>query len=556
MEQVRLIIALTLCVVVFIAWGHFFGPKPGDRIAQQAQEESLPQPGSRPDPAMPPAALTPPPAPQAGMEQQAVEAAPERIITVETPLFVAQLSSQGATLVHLLLKDYRKTNEADSPPKELVVLPANMGTLETELADGSTPGLAGAVFNVSADGDLLVVDNANGNREVVFFWTSPYGVKVEKKFVFRPDAYVMDLVVTVYNGSGGPLSDRLGVTLVSQMEQVSRYGFEGPVALLDRRLEEIKIGKVRKDGLLAKEGNIGFSGIMTRYFLSALIPETAQNASMRFTPREASVIAATLIHPRMVLAPGQQQVFAHQAYFGPKSPHMLKQGGELLTKALNFGWFDIIAKPCLLLMIWIHDSLIPNYGVAIILITILVKLLFWPLSNKSYRSMNQMKKLAPLMQEIREKHKDDKRKMNEEVFALYRTYKVNPMSGCLPMLLQIPVFIALYKMLYGAIELRHAPFMLWINDLSAPDRLFTFLNIPFIEPPGLPVLTLIMGASMFLQQKMAPPPADPMQAKMMMALPIVFTFIFIGFPSGLVLYWLVNNLLSMAQQYYIQKKAD
>jgi YidC/Oxa1 family membrane protein insertase len=556
MEQVRLIVALTLCVVVFIAWGHFFGPKPVDRVAEPQLEESLQQAGARPDQTAPPSGLIPPPVMQAEQEQQVVEDAPERIITVETPLFVAQLSSRGATLVHLLLKEYRQTNAADSPPKELVDLPAFMGTLETELADGSIPGLASAVFGASTAKDFILVNSADANKTISFSWTSPYGVRVEKKFSFRPDAYVLDLEVTVHNGSGGPLSDRLGVSLVSQMEQVSRYGFEGPVALLDNGLEEIKIGKVRKDGSLTKEGVIGFSGITTRYFISALIPETPQSASMRFTPREAGVIAATLIHPRMVLAPGQQQVFAHQAFFGPKSPQMLKQGGDLLPKALNFGWFDIIAKPCLLLMIWIHDSLIPNYGVAIILLTIMVKLLFWPLSNKSYRSMNQMKKLAPLMQEIREKHKADKRKMNEEVFALYRTYKVNPMSGCLPMLLQIPVFIALYKMLYGAIELRHAPFLLWINDLSAPDRLFTFLNIPFIEPPGLPVLTLIMGASMFLQQKMAPPPADPMQAKMMMALPIVFTFIFIGFPSGLVLYWLVNNLLSMAQQYYIQKKAD
>jgi YidC/Oxa1 family membrane protein insertase len=170
--------------------------------------------------------------------------------------------------------------------------------------------------------------------------------------------------------------------------------------------------------------------------------------------------------------------------------------------------------------------------------------------------MSEMKKLQPLMAEIREKHKGDKQKMNQELMALYRTYKVNPMGGCLPMVLQIPVFFALYRMLYQAIELRHAPFLLWINDLSAPDRLFDFgFSIPFMQPPyGIPVLTIIMGGTMLLQQKMSPPPGDPTQAKMMMLMPVVFTFIFINFSSGLVLYWLVNNVLSISQQYYVQKK--
>jgi YidC/Oxa1 family membrane protein insertase len=202
-------------------------------------------------------------------------------------------------------------------------------------------------------------------------------------------------------------------------------------------------------------------------------------------------------------------------------------------------------------------GVIPNYGIAIIVLTLLIKIVLWPLGSKSYKSMSEMKKIQPLMKEIREKHKDDKKKMNEEVMSLYRTYKINPLGGCLPMVVQLPVFFALYRMLYQAIELRHAPFFLWIDDLSAPDRLFQFPidHIPFMEPPyGIPVLTLIMGASMLLQQKMSPPMGDPTQAKMMMFMPVIFTVIFINFSSGLVLYWLVNNLLSIAQQYYIQKK--
>jgi len=215
-----------------------------------------------------------------------------------------------------------------------------------------------------------------------------------------------------------------------------------------------------------------------------------------------------------------------------------------------------LAKPFVWIMNFLYDNFISNYGVAIIILTLFTKIILWPLGNKSYKSMAEMKKIQPLMAEIKEKHGGDKRKMNEEMVALYKTYKVNPLGGCLPMVVQIPVFFALYRMLYEAIELRHAPFVGWINDLSAPDRLLRFdFSIPFMQAPyGIPVLTIVMGATMLLQQRMSPPPGDPAQAKMMMMMPIVFTVIFINFSSGLVLYWLVNNLLSIGQQYYVSKK--
>jgi YidC/Oxa1 family membrane protein insertase len=199
---------------------------------------------------------------------------------------------------------------------------------------------------------------------------------------------------------------------------------------------------------------------------------------------------------------------------------------------------------------------IPNYGVAIILLTIIIKGVLWPLGNKSYKSMGQMKKMQPLMAEIRERYKDDKQKMNMELMALYKTYKVNPLGGCLPMLVQIPVLFALYRMLYQAVELRHEPFIGWIHDLSAPERLFNFgFSIPFMSPPaGIPVLTILMGASMYVQQKMQPPMGDPMQAKMMMFMPVFLIVICMNLSSGLVLYWFISNILSILQQYYVTKK--
>jgi YidC/Oxa1 family membrane protein insertase len=262
------------------------------------------------------------------------------------------------------------------------------------------------------------------------------------------------------------------------------------------------------------------------------------------------------------IKPGSSANMKFHYFAGPKKISLLKSSGKLigneinLDDAVSFGWFDIIAKPCLYVMNFIYDNVFSNYGVAIIILTIIIKLCFWPLATKSYKSMAEMKKLQPVIAELKEKYKGDSKKMNQEMMNLYKIYKVNPFSGCFPLIVQMPIFIALYRMLYSAVELRHAPFAAWITDLSAPERLFNFgISIPFMEPPiGIPVLTIIMGFTMFLQQKMSPPAGDPAQARIMMLMPLFLMVVFINFSSGLVLYWLVNNVLSIAQQYYINKK--
>jgi YidC/Oxa1 family membrane protein insertase len=354
------------------------------------------------------------------------------------------------------------------------------------------------------------------------------------------------------NASTRPIKDRLVLSVRKPIEEDGGYSFVGPSALIDGNLNQIKPKKIEDQKEFT--GNLKWISIEDRYFMSSIIPGAEVKGTMKLSMSE-NVVVNQLVNPVFEVAPGTRQAFQFYVFMGPKSMQLLDSLGHDLGKALNFGFFNFIAKPCLWFMNQIYN-VIPNYGIAIILLTIFTKILLWPLGNKSYKSMSEMKKLQPLMTEIREKYKDDKQKMNQELMALYRTYKVNPMGGCLPMILQIPVFFALYRMLYQAIELRHAPFFLWINDLSAPDRLFDFgFSIPFMEPPyGIPVLTIVMGATMLLQQKMSPPPGDPTQAKMMMLMPVVFTFIFINFSSGLVLYWLVNNLLSIGQQFYVQKK--
>jgi YidC/Oxa1 family membrane protein insertase len=301
-------------------------------------------------------------------------------------------------------------------------------------------------------------------------------------------------------------------------------------------------------------GPIDWVAYTGQYFIMALLPVelTPNHAQLEALDAAVQMVEITLIGPKIALQPGVKQKFSYKLFLGPKEVNTLKGADPRLAKAVNFGWFDVIAQPLLVCLKFFYRYL-HNYGVAIILLTLLIKILFWPLTHKSYVSMKAMKKLQPKMQKIREKYKDDKEKMNQEIMQMYRTHKVNPVGGCLPMVLQIPVFFALYRLLYSSIAMRHAPFLWWINDLSAPDRFPIGVQIPYLGD-GLPILTVLMGVSMYVQQKMSPTGGDPKMEKMMMMMPVVFTVFFVNFPSGLVLYWLVNNVLSVGQQYYINKK--
>jgi len=549
MEQFRLIIAIALSFLIFLVWGHFFGtkeapkkPAPEQRAPEVVREAPRPE-VSAPvlTPQQPPVeAVAPPP------EKKA------RVIEVDAPLYRVLISEQGAVFKSFVLKDYREKVEKNSPLKELIPRELTMGTLRLGLEGKTLGDVNQAVFKSSTATDAVRITGSP--QEVSFSWTSPRGIVVEKKYLFSPETYQIGLTVTIKNGSAQRIKDNLVLSLMSVPPgKAARYGFTGPAALIGKSLEQVKMKKIKEQNTFP--GQLKWIAVQGRYFMSAIIPKATPEAAMRLFLKEDELLETQYIQPESEIVPGSRQSFEYFLFLGPKSMRVLNQIGHDLDKAVNFGWFDFIAKPCVWLMNFLY-GFIPNYGVAIIILTVLIKLLLWPLGSKSYKSMNEMKKLQPLMTEIREKYKGDKQKMNQEIMNLYKVYKINPMSGCLPMVAQIPVFFALYRMLYEAIELRHAPFFGWINDLSAPDRLFRFdFSVPLMEPPyGIPVLTIVMGASMLLQQKMTPAAGDPMQQKMMMLMPLIFTFIFINFSSGLVLYWLVNNILSIAQQYYIIKK--
>ena len=549
MEQARLVIAIALSFLVFFLWNIFFTDKQTvQKPVEDLQEKKLTKEEQY----------------EKAFDKQIADTTildkddssqhliKPRTVTVNSPLYTIQISEIGAVFNSFALKKYREKVEKDAPLKELLSGNSKIGTVLTKFAANSLPGLNNALFK--ADTEFDFIDVFNTPKDISFSWVSPNGVIIEKKYFFTPKTYMIGLNITIKNGSNQTIEDNLILSLTNNTpKQTSTYGFEGPSTLLNNKLEKVKIKKIKDKNVYA--GKLRWIAIQDRYFISSIIPKNYQEASMRLFINQNDILEAQYMQPESVINPGTQHVFEFELFFGPKSMKILGKSDYDLDKAINFGMFDFIAKPCVWIMNFIY-GFIPNYGVAIIILTLITKILLWPLGTKSYKSMGEMKKIQPLMAEIREKYKNDKKRMNQEVMGLYKTYKINPMGGCLPMIAQIPVFFALYRMLYEAIELRHAPFFGWINDLSAPDRLFHFnFSIPFMQPPyGIPVLTIIMGASMLLQQKMSPPPGDPAQAKMMMLMPIIFTFIFINFSSGLVLYWLTNNLLSISQQYYISKK--
>jgi len=562
MDQVRMFLAIALSFLVFFLWNIFFVEKEDpvkteqkDGITQQENMEATDR-----------APIEPDKKPDRGFsDKDAIKKTPDKKIvdrkakmfSVDTPLYSAKFSEKRAALTSFVLKNFRENNSPDSPLKEMMSEENSSGTYIVEFDGNEIPGLSNAIF--SCDKALETTEVTNKPFQLIFSWLSNDETEVQKTYTFYPDSYIIDFEVSVKNRAEYPLQNNFSVSLFKKMEDNNggRYGFTGPSGLINDQLKEVEIDDI-EDGENRFQGAIKWIAVQDRYFISSLIPNSDKKAEMNLFVDGERVVRARYSMPIKPIHPGTERLFSYEIFMGPKSIEVLQKANYDLEKALSFGWFDFISKPCLKLMNFLYD-LIPNYGIDIIILTILIKILFWPLGNKSYKSMNEMKRLQPLMAEIREKYKDDKKRMNEEVMKLYKTYKINPLGGCLPMVAQIPVFIAFYQMLYGAIELRHAPFFGWITDLSAPDRLFDFgsfgVTIPLMEPPyGIPVLTIIMGATMFIQQKLQPPAGDPTQAKMMMMMPIVFTVIFINFSSGLVLYWLVNNILSIAQQYYVYKK--
>ncbi|SMC23565.1 protein translocase subunit yidC [Desulfacinum hydrothermale DSM 13146] len=489
--------------------------------------------------------------PQAHAQAQPV---PIKVWEVDTPLYTARVASAGARLQSFQLKKHRQAVDPHSPPMDLIPAHgAGYYPLAVDFLKHPQWSLATRNFESQAPQRIAIQPN---DKEALLTLTAeePGKVRVTKVFRFAADTYTVQVDVIVENLGAQGFTDRVGISsyAVPFEAKQSRYNQMRVSVLQNGKLENLNEKKLGKETPVFKPP-VQWMGYQDNYFLQAIVPLKQDHYQLvpRLVDQKLGLVQMVLLTDPFELAPGSKAVIPAQYYFGPKEMAHLKLADHNLDRALDFGWFTVIAKPLLVFLKWLNNYT-QNYGIAIIILTIIIKILFWPLTHKSYKSMQVMKKIQPKMAQIREKYKDDREKLNQELMMLYRTYKVNPLGGCLPMVLQIPVFFALYRMLYGAIELRHQPFWLWINDLTAPDRLDVGFNIPYLGH-GLPVLTLLMGVSMFVQQKMTPSSGDPRQEKMMLLMPVIFTVFFINFPSGLVLYWLVNNVLSIVQQYWINR---
>jgi YidC/Oxa1 family membrane protein insertase len=383
---------------------------------------------------------------------------------------------------------------------------------------------------------------------LLFRGISPGGLELSRGYRFSDDTYRVEMEVRIKNRNAREKEVRAGLVWFGKVLQPDSRAFSGPVAMVDGQVQEIKEKKFKKEEL-SLSGNITWFGDAScgknvpegerkPFFVSLVVPKESEGIKLGIGMKEGNVMYSRGIHPARSVPSGGELVYAYELYLGPKVIDLLKELNVGAEKGVRFGWFTAIAKVLLLFINFTH-KITKNYGADIIIISVLLKILFWPLTKKSYKSMKEMQKVQPEMTMLREKYKDDKTRLNRELMDLYKRRKINPLGGCLPMVVQIPIFFALYWALMGSIELRHAPFILWIKDLSYRDPIY-------ISP-------ILMGASMVWQQKMTPTAGDPRQAKMMMIMPIVFTFLFLSFPAGLVIYWLITNILTIGQQYLINK---
>jgi YidC/Oxa1 family membrane protein insertase len=523
----RAILAVVLSIAVFYLFSMVMGPEKKQGISPLPQNVTQSAPPAAQQVFAPTA-----PAPQIN----STVAVLQKDVIVDTSLYTAVFSSRGGALKSMTLKKYREQN---SPTASLVVLGNNV---DPALLSFSTRANG---FNLS-DGTSFVPDvesitvSGSETRQLSYNYVSGQGFTIRKVYTFAADSYSIKLDTLVFNNSAAPI--------VGTIQQVMSYPPEPKVK--DNRFDTagsylysdnaLHVDKYKDVASASKryDKNVLWAGFADKYFLSAILADKNSIAAAELKKSAAGFMESIVTSPQVTVNPGQSVTVTHRLFVGPKDIDILKLQGNSLVQSLDLGWFTVIAKPLLYTLKFLYGY-VGNYGIAIIIVTIVLKALFFPLTHKSYKSMKDMQKIQPKMAALKEKFKDDRDAMNKAVMELYRDHKVNPLGGCLPMVVQIPVFFALYKALMFSIELRHAPFLLWVTDLADKD--------PYYVTP------VIMGITMFVQQKMTPSQMDPVQQKMMLALPVVFTFMFLSFPSGLVLYWLVNNVLTIGQQMYINK---
>ncbi|HLN84956.1 MAG TPA: membrane protein insertase YidC [Candidatus Limnocylindrales bacterium] len=533
----RALIGITLSVLVLIAYqqfiNYYYGAPPTDRPAPASVKTDA-EKSSAPTPAAPTTTAVP----GQVVPVEIASGALAKDLTVETDNYIATFTTLGARLKSFKFKKFRTSTDEKSPPFEIVSTAAGVPLPLGVRLQTPAPFEDSALVYAAQAADLKLTGAAQGT--LVFQGQTSSGTVITKTLTFSGATYSIGLEVGVKSADEAAVVPEVLLTDKSDHTVPNHDApFEGYLALIDNKIKREPAAEAIKGHEFS--GEVSWAGFGHTYFFIALIPDNGAQQKISVHQAGAALVSAIS---------GPAGSGRYTLFVGPKEINLLESVGKGMERSIDFGYFGFISKPLLYVLHFFH-RLTSSYGVDIIILTMLIKLLLWPVAHKSMVSMKSMQKLAPQMEKLKEKFGDDKEKLNREIMELYKRNGVNPLGGCLPMVLQFPVFIGLYNALSTPIELRHAPFM-WIKDLSRPD----WQSLPFTLGDwhlGIPILTILMGGSMFLQQWMTPSAGDPNQRKMMMLMPLMFTFMFVSFPAGLTVYWLVNNVLSIVQQYWINR---
>ena len=569
MEQKRLIFAIAISIAILLGFQLFISPHLPHPPVPAAEKTAAATPAASPASGNAGASL-----PAAGAA--AVAATPAPRLPIDAASLRGSIDLRGAMIDDLWLRDYRETLAKNSPEVRLLEPRSDAQPYFVQYGWSAAPGERVVV----PDDNTVWTASAprlTSATPVTLSWTNPQGVTFQLLLTVDEN-YMFGVTQKVLNASGHSvkLFPWARVRRDYTPPTTGSYElFEGLLGVVKGTLQETTYAKARSEGKehdgLAYDATAtgGWAGITDKYWLTAVIPDQNEDATVSFrhiAEKGDHYQVDYLGRTPQTIAPGGDAIVASHMFAGAKIVHLLDQYEAQyhipnFDKAVDFGWFYFLTKPIFLALDWLN-SLLGNFGLAIMVFTVCVKALFFPLANYSYRSMSKMRLLAPKVKAMRERLKDDPGKMQSEMMALYKSEKVNPASGCLPMVVQIPVFFSLYKVIYTTIEMRQAPFIGWIHDLSAvdPTNVFNLFGLIPFDPTAISPLLhmgiwpLIMGCTMFLQQRLNPPPPDPMQARMFMLMPIVFTFMMARFPAGLVIYWSWNNTLSILQQWVIMRR--
>jgi YidC/Oxa1 family membrane protein insertase len=567
-QQRNLILAVVLSIVILIGFEYFVAPKFKPPAPAQSTQTAQTTPSTQ-APAAPNVA-----APTVETRETTLGKSPR--VKIATPRLEGSIDLAGARIDDLTLTNYRETPAPDSP---LVQLLSPDGTANPYFAEFGW--VADKNTDVKLPDAATVWDTTDkalsAGHPVTLSWDNGQGLRFTRRYAVDDD-YMFTVTQTVEN-KGDKAVTLYPYGLISRGGKVpvqsNRLLHVGPIGVIDGTLKELGYADLTPEKPVTAQTMGGWLGLTDEYWLAALVPDQAETVATRFTkvPRETApggdLYQVDYTGAAHAVAPGATASVTDRLFAGAKEVHLLDRYEAGLRiprfdRAIDFGWFYFLTKPIFLVLDFFYRH-IGNFGLAILLLTVCIKIVFFPLANRSYRSMSKMKLLQPEMAKLKERLGDDRARLNQEMMALYKRSGANPAAGCLPMVVQIPVFFSLYKVLSVTIEMRQAPFYGWIHDLSVPDPtslLNLFGLLPF-APPTLPLIgfisiglwPIIMGLTMFLQQKLTPTSPDPMQARMMMALPLVFTFMLAHFPAGLVIYWAWNNSLSVAQQWLILRQA-